>query len=289
MYLFPAMFRFFLIYIVFTIQLSYLHAQYNNFYKELQKVYSFVTIDSLVYPVSKESVSFTSLYNDWNTYLLSPDNEFNKKQFKDNLTYYTDSLQLASDSANQLLHIFALQFKIRFLLNSNSLIKAMQTAKIFSAEVNKLVPYCPSVNNEVYYFIYSLHRYFYMYSKERLSVFNKEDYRANKQCVMDNLSWCSCSDNILVKTEALYFLTKIYAEMELQPGLAVAYSQKLVEVFPENLMYQLLYYKSLRQNNTDMPSLILTQNKTEQYINRNKRISKHQKEHLLDVLFDTTD
>ncbi len=64
--------------------------------------------------------------------------------------------------------------------------------------------------------------------------------RGSRSLGLEQLKLASLHQDILIKTEATYFLMRIYLDLEEDPAKALEYAERLTEQYPENLIY--LYY-----------------------------------------------
>jgi len=52
------------------------------------------------------------------------------------------------------------------------------------------------------------------------------------------LTMGTMSENLQVQTESIYFFMKLYFEVENDPHTALKYSEKLIDKFPDNLVFR---------------------------------------------------
>ncbi len=71
--------------------------------------------------------------------------------------------------------------------------------------------------------------------------------RGNKDKGIKQLEKAASGDNPLIRTEASYFLMKIYMEIEENYSKALPYARWLAETYPDNLIYLHHYYELLNQ------------------------------------------
>lgn len=72
---------------------------------------------------------------------------------------------------------------------------------------------------------------------------------SNKTSGIAILEGLTESSSVFVKTEALYFLTRIYLESEKNYEKAENIVYKLVEMYPKNYIYKWFYLRALNKNN----------------------------------------
>ena len=87
----------------------------------------------------------------------------------------------------------------------------------------------------------------------------------------------------LIKTEANYFLMKIYLEMENNLSLALPYAKWLVDKYPDNIIYVYHYYKiaaGLHHHTTSQT----IKNDFDNLIDNNQQLSNEQVKHLKELL-----
>lgn len=81
----------------------------------------------------------------------------------------------------------------------------------------------------------------------------------DKQKGLEFLKSAAKSKDFIVRTEAQYFLMKIYAEAENQPKVALGYTEQLVNAYPDNLLYRYYLHKlMLKLNMGDKAAVHLT-------------------------------
>ncbi len=71
----------------------------------------------------------------------------------------------------------------------------------------------------------------------------------DKEKGLNFLKEASKSKDFIIKTEAHYFLMKIYGETEEQPKLALGYAKELVNDYPNNLLFRYYLHKIMLQLN----------------------------------------
>jgi hypothetical protein len=86
----------------------------------------------------------------------------------------------------------------------------------------------------------------------------------------------------LTKTEANYFLMKIYLELEKKLFLALPYAKWLVDTYPDNIIYVYHYYKIATGLNLHVTSQNI-KNDFENLLQNNQQLSKDQVKHLRDL------
>ncbi len=104
----------------------------------------------------------------------------------------------------------------------------------------------------------------------------------NSETGIEFLKKANASENFLLKTEAEYFLLKLYLEEEKNYGEARKFSTFLLNKFPENLLYRYYHFKTfLMQKNISEASKELGLMKY--YAEKNSQLSQNQKTHFLNI------
>ncbi len=97
-----------------------------------------------------------------------------------------------------------------------------------------------------------LYNYIAAYGEQRYPFFRIYSLvypRGDKERGLEQLSKATRGDDELIKTEANYFLMKIFLELENDLPAALHHSQWLVDNYPDNLVFLFHYYEILLQMN----------------------------------------
>jgi hypothetical protein len=175
-------------------------------------------------------------------------------------------------------------FKTRFqLINRkyfsaiNNLGKAISTIKLSFGKENNYENFKLTTGLYLYTMSYAIEEYpvFYPY----LAFYPEGD----KQKGIGLLKECSLSQNIYLKTEALYFLMKIYLDSEKNYKKAEQYSRKLISLYPGNLVYLFHHYLILKHNQNSQEAA-MTGLKIREISEKSNSLNKLQKEHFVKQL-----
>ncbi len=107
----------------------------------------------------------------------------------------------------------------------------------------------------------------------------------NKKKGLELLRKCAQSEDIIIKTEAMYFLLKINAEIEKNTEKATFYAKKLIELFPMNSVYHFEYYKILVSENKIEEAEIEIQ-KINSNLLQNKCVNEQQRGHFKQLIIN---
>ncbi len=99
---------------------------------------------------------------------------------------------------------------------------------------------------------------------------------------LKQLTLAALSTDILVKTEAHYFLMKIYTDMAENYSLASAHAEYLINAYSDNLLYR-YYYFELLVKQKKYPQAEQQMNMIKQYSN-NKELSANQKNYFTNLV-----
>lgn len=134
--------------------------------------------------------------------------------------------------------------------------------------------------------ISGLYNYVITYSLDRYPLFYSYLFfysTGDKSHGLDLLKKCAKSRNVVIQTEAKYFLMKIYFELEKKYTGAQLYAEQLVKEYPNNLVYRYEYYKILFKQKL--------YNRAEQQKNiiislsrNNKELNVYQRKHFITLL-----
>jgi len=106
--------------------------------------------------------------------------------------------------------------------------------------------------------------------------------RGNKANGIAMLRKCLASENVMVKSEACYFLMKIYLDSEKNLPLAAKHAEILVRMYPENLLYRYHLFKIYLD--ADLKEHALEQYKLiQKFAAKNNELSIDQKNHFIKI------
>jgi len=107
----------------------------------------------------------------------------------------------------------------------------------------------------------------------------KADFELGKKWVIESIK----SKNMLVKTEALYFLMKISLEVDKNYDYAQLFANQLVNLYPENILFLFYQYQGYyHQNNTDEAKKVLR--KMLMSADKLEYLSSAQKTHFITII-----
>ena len=180
------------------------------------------------------------------------------------------------------LHICYESYKLRLMLYDKQYIKAYSQSKSVVSQIQPVLGLEKKFNP--YYLTSGLYHYFASAGREKYPLLftNKSFKTASKVVGLGYLETCSQSDIKFLSTEANYFLMKIYIEIEENPEKALIYSNRLLKLYGNNIIYQyyqlniLLNLKRVQQAK-DQYLLVL------KLIDENSEISSEQKIHLKEI------
>lgn len=171
------------------------------------------------------------MYYQWWMLISTNDKSYFTHCFANIVLY--ESTPVPQDS----LKIFFEAFRLRLLLLNHQYLKAYQ-------QVNKLIdtlkvfsdPYSTKDNHKL---IMGLLHYLgaKAYKKYPLLFHNKSFRQFSDTLGLNLLIQCTKSSSVFVRTEGLYFLTKIFLEMEEDYAQAYIYSSQLISLFPRNIIF----------------------------------------------------
>jgi hypothetical protein len=256
-------------------------------YFEFLYNFSFIKSDSCLH------VQLTS-EPDYYRYFLITNEKWWQLVTTGNIKYYsecmagmingTESLEKSKLSFHEknFLHICFESFKLRLMLYDKQYLKAYSQSKSVVAQIQPVLGLEKNFNP--YYLTSGLYNYFASTGREKYPLLftNKNFKTASKVVGLGYLETCSQSNVVFLNTEANYFLMKIYLEIEENPEKAQIYSNRLLKLYGNNIIYQ--YYQL-----NILLNLKRTQQAKEQYllvlrlIEGNTEISSEQKIHLKDI------
>ncbi len=213
--------------------------------------YSFQKADSIRnVAFVKSSNSYTnsilSIYYDWWMLISGYRKQNHFKSCQHNLDV---SLQLLKNKKTQndfdiflIVNIYA--FKARMeLLNDNYF-----SALPYLSQVVDYLDYIieNEASSEYYQLMSGLYKYSIAYALEKYPIIYPSLLfmpKGDKKAGIELLESCCKSDNLMISTEAKYFLTKIYLETEKNTPKAKINCEQLLKQFPNNLLYHSLYLR----------------------------------------------
>jgi len=213
--------------------------------------YSFQKADSILNLQFPNSTNYRvncilSVYYEW-WMLLSGDvkqNHFANCQQKLDCSLH-ELLKIKDKTDNDIfliVNIYAYKARLE-LLNDNY----FSALPYLSQVVDYLDYIIENEANSVYYQLMSgLYKYSIAHALEKYPIIYPSLLfmpKGNKKAGIELLENCSKSDNLMVNTEAKYFLTKIYLETEKNIPKAKNYCEQLLKQFPNNLLYHSLYLR----------------------------------------------
>ncbi len=166
--------------------------------------------------------------------------------------------------------ISALSYKFRLNMMRESQVAALRC-------LHKIGSYSQVIVNEhdkypyfklpaaIYHFAVCSAAEKYPFANVCLIMFPEADKETGKQLLESNIK----SEDILIRTESLYFLMRYYLELEENYSDALKYSNVLVQCFPDNLLYRFfqlrilnkLYGRQLQESVADFNNRIRNNNK----------------------------
>jgi hypothetical protein len=154
--------------------------------------------------------------------------------------------ELTQGELLQLIAMYSFKSRVHNLVQNR-----LSSYSAFSASLDyfeQLVP-CTETDCDMYNFIagmyYSLGGFM---KKEHPSLFflTFDSKYADKEKGYELLQRGTQSENKQVQTESIYFLMKLYLDVQADPKMAAPYSEKLVSRFPENLVFRFNNLLALR-------------------------------------------
>jgi hypothetical protein len=105
----------------------------------------------------------------------------------------------------------------------------------------------------------------------------------SKETAIEYLEMVALSDNKILKTEATYFLMKIYSELENRPHDAIVKADKLIGMYPDNYVFHIEKLKLLRSLKRQNEAMVLKNDLMKNVRNSNK-LNTAQKKHFVNLL-----
>jgi len=146
------------------------------------------------------------------------------------------------------------------------------------------------IRDEKLNLVLGLYFYFIDYIENEYSIMNALLFtfpKGDKNKGLIYLENCSESDNEMIRTEANYFLLKIYAYTERDYSKACQYALFLTQQHPNNLVYSLEQFKLLLKMKKDYEAEILQRRLIEQ-IRSAVNINNNQKNHFISQIGELT-
>jgi hypothetical protein len=172
-------------------------------------------------------------------------------------------------------------FRLRLLLYNQQFWRSYTQSKA----MNKLI--APTQENEKtftsFYLTSGLYNYFAFVARKKYPfLFNDKNYKkASKEIGIEYLKECTNSSNKMLQNESLYFLMKLYLEIENEPEKAMEYSSQLIKNNCNNLIYHYYHLNILLNLKRYKPA-------KEEYskiikLAENITLSPNQKKHIIDI------
>lgn len=180
-------------------------------------------------------------------------------------------------------HIYIYAYKARLEIFNGRNLKALR--HLFSSINYIEIAMENESQSDRYKFVAGLYNYFVAYIIEKYPIFYPYFFLFPKGDIskgLQQLKECSNSNDILVKTEAIYFLSKIYLEFENNYQLANEYCSKLTTSYKQNLIYRYYQFKSYLLLK-DMENIKNEYYKLKIIAEKNYQLSNIQKVHLLEI------
>ncbi len=224
----------------------------SSFFRNLYD-FSFNAADSLIVLMegsNLDQVTFSNIKADlawWK--LLSGDKiETNLKICNENLeeSIRTNLGNNYTDITSLFNIIFSYSLKARLENYRGNTLKAFVNFYKSAAYIEKCID--TDVPDEKLYLVLGLYYYFIDYIENRYFILNALFFsypKGDKNKGLIYLETCSLSDNDMIRTEANYFLMKIYADTEKEYPKALLYAQILIRQHPNNLVYCMEQFKLL--------------------------------------------
>lgn len=269
----------------------------GNFSKEIhnafEKIYNYqlITADSLInnelqkkneseWQLLKLNVAWWQIvsgYNDdkyWNKIFLNQIDQTIKQIAKSNLEI----------DKNRYYFIILYAFRTRYDVLNDKYFSAVnhlnscinQIKKSFDKE-NEFEPFY--LTSGLYYYFMAKAWENYPLMRPYLKIYPKGD----KVKGLSYLYKIAKSSDIFLKSEAHYFLMRIFYDMEKQYDKAAFHAEYLLKLYPENIMYRLYFIKILEDSGKtqEMQQQSVLYKK---YLEKNTELSLAQKKYLLEML-----
>ncbi|MFW6019158.1 MAG: hypothetical protein ACOCPM_01130 [Bacteroidales bacterium] len=224
------------------------HHLYNFQFSSAQKVLNGAA-DSL----EADSWEYFALSNIhlWQIFAGAKDEEIQKKY-----RFYLDlqlqhSDKISNEKEARFLKIMHYTYLTRLTLNEKEYFSAFKAVSKYYSLLKPTfsdTTYAPYLLIDgLYYYLFSYAHKNYVLLRPFLSVYKQGDARKG----IRYLKKAASSSNEIIRTEARYFLMKIYYEMESKPQKALPYARHLKSEYPGNFIFDFYYHQiqaSLKQN-----------------------------------------
>ena len=266
----------------------------NTFFKNLYD-FSFHEADSIVWEMNASNMDKVSLLNIkanlawWK--LLSGDRVETNVRTCDSIIneVITSGLKTRKKNNTSLLNIiYAYSLKARLENYRGNSFKSL----LYFYKSITYIKECiddPQKDDRVF-LVLGLYYYFVDYIEHEYFIVNAIFFtfpRGDKDKGLRYLSECSHSQNEMIRTEANYFLFKIYAYTEKDYSKAYINAQILIRQHPKNLIYSLEKYKLLINMKKENEAQVFQENLINE-IQSSKNINTSQKNHFISQIIEIT-
>lgn len=232
-----------------SVQAKINQSQIDTFYLQLYN-YRFLTADSTLQQIiSAEKdqgiVNLLQITYQWWLVISGEDNPSDIDPLLDKIEQSIATLEksngtqkLGQDKLFQLIVMYSYKSRVHNLEHNRLSGFSAYNASLDYFE--QLVP-CERVSCDMYNFVagmyYSLGGYM---KKEHPSLFflGFDDQYADQEKGYSLLTQGTKSENLQVQTESIYFFMKLYIDVENNPVAALKYSERLIEKYPDNLVFR---------------------------------------------------
>jgi len=271
---------------------SYLDHSNSQEFIQMLYSYSFHSADSLLFSnpfFSQKNVTTDLLKANKEWWLLiSGDNTANHSALcKQYLTLAEKKIDAIPSEQLNPVHVFNLitiySYLVRLELMNKNYFQAIKYLDI----TNSYIEYSLQNDSKYEFFTLTSGLYYYMaeYSQEEYPVLYPYFLfcpKGNKEKGIALLKKCSESENLILKTEANYFLMKIYLYCEKDFEKASQYAEYLIHQYPANLIFQYEYYSVLHvQKKATMFSQVA---KIKLQASHNNELNDSQKKHFIEII-----
>ncbi len=261
----------------------------DRFYQGLYD-YKFSTADSVLQNIRNNNISpkISNLlyisYNWWQ--IISGENDqdnidslfkkidFNIELIKSN----TGKSEPTQEEFIQL--IFLYSYKSRLNNYQSNRLASFSAFKQSFNYFEELIP-CDSGYCDMYNFIAGMYYALGGHLHEQFSpifIFGLNRDYADTEKGYQLLNQCTYSKNKQIQVESIYFLMKLYFEVQDDPVSAAKYSVKLVNMYPDNLVFRFNHFLALNEQKKTTEAEMEYQ-KLIQYSEINKQLTLKQKKH----------
>ncbi len=207
---------------------SLYHFKFNEAFNQIQKSKNNSNLKSAIYELNYY----------WWQLITSNNKEYLIRCFTSVIECNYGLDKLENNHNCNLYRIYIEAFRLRLFLFNKQYLKAYKQSKILTKNIQTFSKLY--INNELNYLIRGLFELFgsLAYAKYPF-IFNDSIYKTlSSQTGLKLLEECTKSQDIFIKTEALYFLMKVNLEVFQNHREAIKYSQQLIETFPENIIFK---------------------------------------------------